>query len=540
MKRSILTVLAAVGTMCVAETASAQVDLLPDLTVRADELYDNLIVTNIIPGRRHIRLSTGTPNSGAGKLYLYGGADLGNGKQQVIQRVYRSDGTFWERDAGQFVYHPTHNHIHVEAWCQYRIREILPGDGVGDVIAEGEKTSFCIIDLAVYDSSLPGFPAGGQFNSCNSTTQGLSVGWMDIYSKNLDGQWIDITDVPNGEYWLEAEVDPEGNFLESDESNNANRIKVTIGSGSSTIQPDAYEVNNTRAQVDARVEGAVNSPNLGPCDPVRVISNLTINNSTDADYFRFYMPATGSAGDLVRIEFSHAAGDLDMRLLNSAGGVLSTSEGTSNIEQISLSGRAAGYYYVHVYGWNGATSPNYTLTVNPSANGAPSVTVVNPPAGDIQLEHGLDAYVATWTSSDPENNNRWVTISMNTTPALDGNETLIPTSLHTPAQLGSAVINSAYVEPGTYWVYASITDGGTTTGSWSAGTVTFYDPCPADLNSDGVLDIIDLLDFIDAYSACEGQAAGCQINGIDPNFNGDDTVDVLDFLEYLDVFSQGC
>jgi hypothetical protein len=540
MKQRMLMVLAAVGVAGCVEPAAAQVDLLPDLTVRADELYDNQIVTNIVPGRRHIRLSTGTPNGGAGKLYVYGGADLGNGKQQVIQRIYRSDGTSWERNAGQFVYHPTHNHIHVEAWCQYRIREILPGDGVGDVIAEGEKTSFCIIDLSVYNSSLPGFPPFGQFNSCNSTTQGLSVGWMDIYSKNLDGQWIDITDVPNGQYWLEAEVDPEGNFLESDESNNANRIKVTIGDGTSTIQPDAYEVNNTRAQVDGRVEGALNSPNLGPCNPERVISNLTINNSTDADYFKFYMPATGAAGDLVRIEFSHGAGDLDMRLLNSSGSQLASSESTGNSEQISLSGRAAGYYYVHVYGWNGATSPNYTLKVNPSANGAPSVTVVNPPAGDIQLEHGLDAYVATWTSSDPENNNRWVTISMNTTPTLDGNETLIPTSLHTPAQLGSAVINSAYLEPGTYWVYASITDGGTTTGSWSAGTVTFYDPCPADLNSDGVTDIIDLLEFLDAYSTCEGQAAGCTSSGVDPNFNGDGLVDILDFLEFLDVFSQGC
>lgn len=522
------------------DVARAQVDLLPDITIRNDELYDNVIVTNIVPGRRHIRLSTGTPNEGAGKLYVYGGADLGNGKQQVIQRVYRSNGTFWERNAGQFVYHPTHNHIHVEAWCQYRMREVLPGDGVGAVLAEGEKTSFCILDLAVFDSSLPGFPPGGQFNTCSSTTQGLSVGWMDIYSKELDGQWIDITDLPNGEYWLEAEVDPEGNFLESDETNNIGRIKVNIGSGGSTILADAYENNNSRTETAARVEGAQNSPNLGPCNPERVITGLTVHNSTDADYFRFYMPATGSSGDLVRIEFSHGAGDLDMRLLNSGGSVLATSEGTSNSEQITMNGRAAGFYYVHVFGWSGATSPNYTLKVNPSANSAPSVTVVNPPVGDVELVHGLDAYPVTWTSSDPENNNRWVTVYVNDTPTLDGTEQLIQTSLHTPSTVGTSVINSAYVEPGTYWVYASITDGGTTTGDWSEGTISFLVPCPADVNGDGETDVQDFLDFLDAFGTCEGQPAGCESGGVDPNLNGDDVIDVVDFLEFLDAFGTGC
>lgn len=541
MKRAPLIALAALASTFVADTARAQTDLLPDIVIRNDELYDNAIVTNIVPGRRHIRLSTGTPNIGAGKLYVYGGADLGNGKQQVIQRIYRTNGTFWERNAGQFVYHPTHNHIHVEAWCQYYIREVLPGDGVGAILAEGEKTSFCILDLAVYNSSLPGFPPGGQFNSCSSTTQGLSVGWMDIYSKELDGQWIDITGLPNGEYWLEAVVDPDGHFLESDETNNAGRIKVNIGSGSSTILPDALESNNSRTETAARVEGAINSPNLGPCNPEKVVTGLTIHASTDTDYYRFYMPATGTASDFVRIEFSNGAGDLDMRLQNASGTTLATSDSTNNFEQIGMSGRAAGYYYVQVYGWSGATSPNYTLKVNPSANSAPSVTVVNPPAGDIELEHGLDAYAVTWTSSDPESNPRWVTLYVNDTPTLDGTEQLIPTSINTPAASGTSVINSAYVTPGTYWVYASITDGGTTTGDWSTGTLTWVPPCPADVNGDGEADVLDFLDYMDAFGACVNQPAPCAgSSGIDGDYNGDTNIDVLDFLDFIDDFGQGC
>lgn len=540
MKRSVVVAMVGLASVLGADVAKAQTDLLPDVIIREDDLYDNVIVTNIVPGRRHIRLSTGTPNIGAGKLYVYGGPNLGNGNQQVIQRIYRDNGTFWDRTAGEFVYHPTHNHIHVEAWCQYRIREILPGDGVGAVLAEGEKTSYCILDLTVYNSSLPGFPPGGQFNSCASTIQGLSVGWMDIYSKELDGQWIDITGLADGEYWLEAEVDPEGHFLESNENNNIGRIKVNIGSGSSTILPDAYENNNTRAETSARAEGAQNSPNLGPCNPERVIPGLTIHAPGDQDYYRFYLPATGTSSDFVRIEFSHGAGDLDMRLLNSGGSVLASAESTNNFEQISLNGRAAGYYFVQVYGWSGATSPHYTLKVNPSANGAPSVTVVNPPAGDTELLHGLDAYPISWTYSDPENNNCWVTVYVNDVPVLDGTEQFIQTSLNTPAADGTTVLNSAYVEPGTYWVYTSITDGGTTTGDWSSGTLSFVVPCPADVNGDGAVDVLDLLDFMDAYGHCDGQTAGCTVGDIDPNFNGDDAVDVLDFLDYINAFGQSC
>ncbi|MEO0717194.1 MAG: hypothetical protein AAFY58_09435, partial [Planctomycetota bacterium] len=109
----------------------AQSDTLPDVIVRQSDLFDNDFSTNIEPGRIHLRLSNGTANIGIGKLHLYGGADNGDGTQQVIQRVFRDDGSFWERTAGNFIYHPTHNHIHFEAWGQYRLREILPGDGVG-------------------------------------------------------------------------------------------------------------------------------------------------------------------------------------------------------------------------------------------------------------------------------------------------------------------------------------------------------------------------------------------------------------------------
>src|SRR5262245_54777735 len=212
---SALVMLVAVGRV------HAAVDLLPDIIIRANDLYDHDVVTNIEPGHVHLRLSNGTPNIGDGKLYLFGVLPgYPDGTQDVMQRVYRSDGSYYDRPAGRFIYHSEHNHIHLEDWCIYRLREVLPGDGVGNIVAEGAKTSFCVLDLQVYDNTLPNFDPDGEFHSCGSTIQGLSVGWVDVYSKTLPGQNIDITGLPDGEYWLESEVDPDNHILEKNEANN--------------------------------------------------------------------------------------------------------------------------------------------------------------------------------------------------------------------------------------------------------------------------------------------------------------------------------
>lgn len=532
--------LAMLGVMSAGAASAQPTDWVPDITLREDLLHDHDIVSFIRPGRLHVRLSNGTPNIGDGKLYMYGGEDLGNGKQRVYQRIYRSDGTFWDRGAGEFIYHPTHNHIHVESWCIYRVREILPGDGVGPVVAEGEKTSFCLMDLGVHDPSLPNFDPDGQFFECASTVQGISVGWYDVYGKHLDGQWIDITDVAPGEYWLEAEVDPEGHVLETDESNNVKRVRLTIPDYSGgTIDPDPYEPNNNFAQVLSRAPGAPTSPNLGPCGPETQISGLTMT-SGDLDIYRFYLPAEGTSADFIRIDFINNEGNLGLRLLNGSGGLIRATDSFLDTERIFLTGQPAGWYYAMVSVAAGERSPGYTLTINPSVNGAPSVDVLTPPAGDTPLVHGSDAYVARWTSTDPEDNQRWVTLLVNHEPVLDGHEIELPTTIHTDASIGQAVINSAYLHPGTYWVYARITDGGSVRGSWSAGTVTFAERCPADMTGDGVADILDLLVYINAYSACEGTSDHCEHEGVHADFNEDEMVDILDVLDFLDALATPC
>ncbi len=65
--------------------------------------------------------------------------------------------------------------------------------------------------------------------------------------------------------------------------------------------------------------------------------------------------------------------------------------------------------------------------------------------------------------------------------------------------------------------------------------------CPADVNADTLADILDFLDYLDAFSACENLSAPCAgPGGIPADFNGDTLIDILDLLDFLDAFGQAC
>jgi len=64
--------------------------------------------------------------------------------------------------------------------------------------------------------------------------------------------------------------------------------------------------------------------------------------------------------------------------------------------------------------------------------------------------------------------------------------------------------------------------------------------CIADYNgTPDAGDILDLLDFIADFSACEISPAPCGSFG-NADINGDTFVDILDFLDFIEAFSQGC
>ncbi len=202
--------------------------LLPDLIVLPEYLNDTYLDTNTQPGRTLLRLATGIANAGVGAVELRGGATTPAGNQIVNQRIFHEDGCFEDIEAGEFEFHPSHGHIHFEGWARYRLRQVTANNGVGPIVASGEKVSFCVLDVTPFNLGLPNAPPNAQYNGCNQF-QGISPGWADIYGAGLPDQWIDITGVPMCQYWLEVIADPDGRIREGNENNNVERRLITLG-----------------------------------------------------------------------------------------------------------------------------------------------------------------------------------------------------------------------------------------------------------------------------------------------------------------------
>ena len=98
------------------------------------------------------------------------------------------------------------------------------------------KMSFCIWDEHTYDLNLPEAAKSRFYTSaCSRNTQGMSVGWGDTYLARVEGQVIDITNVPDGQYILWFEINPERKILETDYMNNADWLKIEIKGNKLTV-----------------------------------------------------------------------------------------------------------------------------------------------------------------------------------------------------------------------------------------------------------------------------------------------------------------
>ncbi|TRV50784.1 MAG: hypothetical protein EWV53_14205 [Microcystis panniformis Mp_MB_F_20051200_S9] len=108
-----------------------------------------------------------------------------------------------------------------------------------------------------------------------------------------------------------------------------------------------------------------NARDLRNVEGLQTWQTLSIHNTSDVDWFKFTTIGTSDANDVVQIAFDQSLGDLELYLYNSTGTtILKKSETINNIEEVSLSGLAAGTYLIQVKGYNGAINPSYQLAIN--------------------------------------------------------------------------------------------------------------------------------------------------------------------------------
>jgi hypothetical protein len=218
--------------------------LLPDLIPwesgpPENYMHDGSMDTSTIANKVLYRFSQPIANIGAGPLELRD-VTHPNQVQDIYQRIYDSMGDVSEVFVGSFPdANPPYSHLWLVGIGEYRIRTVTSGNGVGPVVASQIKTSYGLFDSDDYDLSLPGAPATRHYVG-SSQYLGISVGWADLYGKNLPGQWIDVTGLADGQYWLEVEIDPFNLLDETNDANNLTRVLVNLVVPEPTIMPGDF------------------------------------------------------------------------------------------------------------------------------------------------------------------------------------------------------------------------------------------------------------------------------------------------------------
>lgn len=232
--------------------ANAADDRLPDL--RMAPLRDFRI--EVASGRRLLRFTAIMVNAGPGHFETRGSRpstsvtemsvsqvifDTGGGSRTVPTSAvarYSGDG---------------HDHWHVQQMMSYTL---WPTSGA-TTLSRGAKVGYCFFDTTPWNLSLPGARSSSYYQEawCGIRTAltsrtGISVGWGDSYPWHFAYQWIDITNLPAGEYYVQSTVDADNRFLETNNGNNCtwNRIRIPatgstvsqLSSGTSCIAPPSH------------------------------------------------------------------------------------------------------------------------------------------------------------------------------------------------------------------------------------------------------------------------------------------------------------
>ena len=212
-------------------TSVRAVPLLPDLIPWADQenlfMYGGLVSTSRAVNRTVYNFTATTANIGPGVLELRNTGP--NVPQEIFQRIYDSDGGMTEQLIGSFsdAFQVDNRKQYLPGFSRYNLRTVLPGDGVGPIVSTQHKTSRAVVDSTEYDPVLAGPRV---YNNSTANILGISVNWADVYGMGQPGQWVDITHLTPGDYWLEMIVDPLNRIQEANETNNTAQIKITIQS----------------------------------------------------------------------------------------------------------------------------------------------------------------------------------------------------------------------------------------------------------------------------------------------------------------------
>jgi hypothetical protein len=137
-----------------------------------------------------------------------------------------------DRNAGPCVFHVQHAHFHYKNMAAYLLFAVdARGRPAATPSASSTKLGFCAIDVDEWSFGMPAAKTHARvysFPTCNVPNtipappnpdvweyMGISPGWGDIYTWDLPGQYIDISNVSDGVYELVSRANPDGGLIEA-------------------------------------------------------------------------------------------------------------------------------------------------------------------------------------------------------------------------------------------------------------------------------------------------------------------------------------
>lgn len=202
------------------------------------------------PPTKCLRWDQGEFNYGDGpfELRVYTGQSPGT---DVYQAIYETSGDYRLEKVGTALFDSAHGHFHYQNFSVVWLY-----DSNGLPVATAPEKGHCTLDIIngrfaepedspnIYtfpgtcdvdahqdadDPNDPNFP-----ESNNYFRMGISVGWADVYPWFIPDQYIDITGLDNGQYFLRVEIDLEDAIRETNDADNVAEACVMIQDDSAT------------------------------------------------------------------------------------------------------------------------------------------------------------------------------------------------------------------------------------------------------------------------------------------------------------------
>jgi hypothetical protein len=188
-------------------------------------------------GNRDFLMFAASPwNAGPAPLVVEGFRRHGEDVMDAYQYFYDQDGNPVGRaPAGTLEFHRGggHNHWHFLQLVQFSLLD----QSLSEVVLS-RKQSFCIAPTDAVDLSVEGAeynPWSMRLSSrCGSAgsiwvREALAAGWADTYFQYVAGQAFNITQVPNGWYYVRLEMNPLGTLYDASTDNDTADRLIRLG-----------------------------------------------------------------------------------------------------------------------------------------------------------------------------------------------------------------------------------------------------------------------------------------------------------------------